>query len=78
VKARIFVTPRTREGRLCPALRKRKPRSSRPPRSSVLQWKNRASWGGSGIEIEEIARVEALEMKSVWAGGLDGAPGFGG
>jgi hypothetical protein len=34
--------------------------------------------GGSAIEIEEIARVEALEMKSVWAGGLAGALGFGG
>jgi hypothetical protein len=34
--------------------------------------------GGSAIEIEGIARVEALEMKSVWAGGLAGALGFGG
>jgi hypothetical protein len=34
--------------------------------------------GGSAIEIEGIARVEALKMKSVWAGGLAGALGFGG
>jgi len=33
---------------------------------------------GSAIEIEGIARVEALEMKSVWAGGLAGALGYGG
>jgi hypothetical protein len=34
--------------------------------------------GGSAIEIEGIARVETLEMKSIWAGGLAGALGFGG
>jgi phosphoribosylformylglycinamidine synthase len=34
--------------------------------------------GGTAIEIGEIARVEALEMKAVWAGGLPGALGFGG
>jgi hypothetical protein len=34
--------------------------------------------GGTAIEIEGIARVEALEMKNVWGGGLPGALGFGG
>jgi phosphoribosylformylglycinamidine synthase len=34
--------------------------------------------GGTDIEIEGIARVDAQEMKSVWAGGLDGALGLGG
>jgi phosphoribosylformylglycinamidine synthase len=34
--------------------------------------------GGTAIEIGEFARVEALEMKAVWAGGLSGALGFGG
>jgi len=34
--------------------------------------------GGTAVEVEGIARVEALEMKNVWAGGLAGALGFGG
>jgi phosphoribosylformylglycinamidine synthase len=34
--------------------------------------------GGTAVEIEGIARVDAQEMKTAWAGGLTGALGFGG
>jgi hypothetical protein len=34
--------------------------------------------GGTVIEIEGIARVEAPEMEKAWRAGLTGALGFGG